>query len=64
MRKLTATICLTLAVFFGSVGISDSADFQRGMTAHDRGDYAIALREWTPLAEQGNAAAQTNLGQI
>ena len=27
-----------------------------------RGDFATALREWTPLAEQGHATAQYNLG--
>ena len=26
------------------------------------GDYATALREWRPFAEQGNASAQFNLG--
>ena len=32
MRNLTATICLTLAVLLGSVGVSWSADFQKGLT--------------------------------
>ena len=27
-------------------------------------DYATALREWTPLAEQGDARAQSNLGYM
>ena len=40
----------------------ESTDFQKGATAYGNGDYAAALREWTPLAEQGNARAQTNLG--
>ena len=62
MRNLTATICLTIAVLLGSAGISWSADFQKGLTAYKSGDFATALREWTPLAEQGNAAAQGNLG--
>ena len=39
-----------------------SADFQKGVTAYDSGDYASALREWTPLAKQGDAVAQYNLG--
>ena len=39
-----------------------SADFQKGLTAYQSGDFATALREWTPLAEQGNASAQYNLG--
>jgi len=38
------------------------ADFQDGFAAADRGDYATALREWRPLAEQGDASAQYNLG--
>ena len=62
MRKLTATLCLTVAVLLGSAGRSESADYQKGKTAYNRGDYATALREWKPLAEQGNADAQNNLG--
>jgi len=42
--------------------VSESADFQKGLTAYDNGDYATALREWKPLAEQGYYNAQNNLG--
>jgi len=52
MKNLTAILCLTLAVLLGSVGNSESADFQKGVTAYESGDYATALREWTPLAKQ------------
>ena len=38
------------------------ADFQKGLNAADSGDYPTALREWTPLAEQGHLDAQYNLG--
>jgi len=38
------------------------ADFAKGLTAAERGDYATALKEWRPLAEQGNADAQYRLG--
>ena len=62
MRNLTATLCLTLAVLLGSVGVSWSADFQKGLDAYKRFDYATALREWEPLAKQGDASAQFNLG--
>ena len=64
MIDLTATICLTIAVFVGSAGVSWSSGFQKGLTAYQNGDYATALREWTPLAKQGNARAQYNLGHI
>jgi len=38
------------------------ADFEKGFAAAQTGDFATALREWTPLAEQGYAPAQFNLG--
>ena len=38
------------------------ADFDAGMAAFERGDYATALQEWRPLAEQGHADAQNHLG--
>ncbi len=36
--------------------------FNAGVVAYKLGAYAMALREWRPLAEQGNAKAQYNLG--
>ncbi len=32
------------------------------MAAYQRGDYATAIREFRPLAEQGHANAQYKLG--
>ncbi len=40
------------------------ADFQAGLDAYERGDYHTAMKEWRPLAEQGLAAAQNNLGAM
>jgi TPR repeat protein len=40
------------------------ADLEAGVAAYQRGDYTTALREWRPLAEQGNADAQNNLGML
>ena len=40
------------------------ADFKAGEDAYHRGDYATAIRELRPLAEQGLAAAQFNLGLL
>ena len=64
MKNLTATLYLSFAVLLGSIGSSASADFQKGLTAFQSGDFATALREWTPLAEQGDAFAQHNLGAM
>ncbi len=62
MRKLTATLCLTVAVLLGSAGEVWSADYQKGKTAYNRGDYSTALLEFRPLAEQGHVDAQFHLG--
>ena len=43
---------------------SFSADLQKGLGAYYRGDYQAALREWRPLAKQGNVLAQANLGNM
>lgn len=40
------------------------ADFNTGLAAFEKGDFAIAIEEWTPLAEKGDMAAQFNLGVI
>ena len=50
-----------LTVLLGNAGVSLSADYQKGLDAANRGDFATALREWKPLAEQRNAVAQKNL---
>jgi TPR repeat protein len=36
--------------------------FDEGLAAYDKGDYEAAHREFLPLAEQGDAVAQYNLG--
>jgi hypothetical protein len=38
------------------------AGWDEATAAYKRGDYATAIRELRPLAEQGNAKAQSNLG--
>ena len=62
MKNVTTTLCLTIAVLLGSVGMSASADFQTGLTAYKSGDYVTALREFRPLAEQGDANVQFQIG--
>ena len=62
MKTLLTTLYLTLAVLLESTGMSEGADFQKGIDAYNKEGYATALCEWTPLVKQGNAAAQSNLG--
>ena len=58
MLRWMMRVALSLLVSFPSW----SADFGKGLAAAERGDYVTALREWRPLAEQGHAKAQFNLG--
>jgi len=60
MNRLLILPVLLLTLLVGTP--ASSADFQKGLTAAQSGDFATALREWTPLAKQGDAAAQYNLG--
>ncbi len=53
---------LLLAVVVVLVAAPACTDFDPGMEAYERGDYATALKELRPLAEQGIATAQYNLG--
>lgn len=41
---------------------AQSADFQTGLDAYENKDYATALAEFAPLAEQGDAKAQSRMG--
>ena len=50
------------AVLFTAVAFG--ADFAAGLAAYEKRDYAGAIREWRPLAEAGDAAAQFNLGLL
>ena len=40
------------------------AGFAEGARAYQRGDYATAWHAWLPLAQQGHATAQFNLGVL
>jgi TPR repeat protein len=57
MKKLTLA---TLLIF--SCATAWAADFYKGLAAAEAGDFATALTEWKPLAEQGDASVQYNLG--
>ena len=58
------SLVLTAAMLVGSVSVATAQDFQKGLSAYNAGDYTTALQEWTPLADQGYASVQFNLGQM
>ena len=62
MNRLLILPVLLLTLLVGTP--ASSADWKKGAAAYQSSDFATALREWTPLAKQGNADAQFNLGAM
>ncbi|HEV8328574.1 MAG TPA: tetratricopeptide repeat protein [Nitrospiraceae bacterium] len=63
-RLIPLEFTLALVLSIVCLAASARADFKAGENAYHRGDYATALREWQPLAKQGHAVAQYNLGLL
>ena len=58
MRTTLLACVLSLCL----VALGTAGPYDDGVRAFVRGDYNTALRLWRPLAEQGDAKAQFNLG--
>jgi TPR repeat protein len=58
------SVSVVVVLFLTLVATSARAGLDEARKAFLRGDYATALREWRPLAGQGVAKAQYNLGQM
>jgi hypothetical protein len=61
-KTLTFLLALTFLFLFSGSSVVFGDDFQDGFDAYDRKDYKTAYKLWLPLAEQGHAKAQHNLG--
>ena len=59
MNRITLILATVLSLVFTQV---TAQDFNKGYEAYKLGDYSTALKEWKPLAEQGNEKAQYLLG--
>jgi TonB family protein len=59
-RHACSSIFVAWLIF--AAGTAVAASIEDGQTAYNAGDYKTALEIWQPLAEQGNARAQNNLG--
>ena len=57
-RNLVSIILLLLVTLHSVL----AADFKKGLDAAKKGNFETALKEWRPLAEQGDSYAQYNLG--
>ena len=55
---------IAMLTFNVSCSVVFAGPLEDGLAAANRGDYATALRLWRPLADQGNADAQYNIGAV
>lgn len=62
--NLLRPILIAFALSFAALAPASAQDFLKASEALNRGDFATALREFRPLAEQGNALAQRILGDM
>ena len=62
MRNYPRQAIVLSLLFFANSGYA--ADYAKGFNAYSEGDYATALVEWQPLAEQGDSNGQFGLGLL
>ncbi len=62
MTRLLVLPVLLITLLLGTP--ASAADYQKGLDAWNKKDYATALREFRPFAEQGLADAQYLLGDM
>ena len=61
MNRITLILATVLSLAFTQV---TAQDFNKGYEAYEAVDYPTALKEFKPLAEQGNTGAQLMLGYM
>ena len=62
IRRFAAQIVAYMLLV--GLNAADAQDFGKGLAAARAGDFAAAISEWRPLADDGHAEAQFNLGAL
>ena len=60
--QIIRSIILALGFVVAGGVAAVGQDYGKGLAAAQSGDFATAFKEWLPLAEQGNADVQRNIG--
>ena len=63
MKAILRSGFLALAIMALAIP-ANAGPFEDGLAAYESKDYATALKLWQPLAEQDDAKAQFNLGNM
>ena len=64
MIRIIKVLVFGALLLLASSGHALLADYQKGLKAAQKDNYAVAYWEWTVAAEQGDAVAQLFLGQM
>jgi TPR repeat protein len=64
VKGITRTIVIVLTIITLGSGSPVWADYQAGVDAYTNRDFKVALEEWLPLAEEGDAIAQNSVAAL
>ena len=64
MKLFARTTVILLTIITMSVNAPARSDYQTGVDAYSNGNFKLALEEWMPLAEGGDATAQNSVGAL
>ena len=53
-----------MIIYFCLISNSYSADYEKGLAAARSGDFLKAIKDWKPLAEEGDASVQYSLARV
>jgi len=57
-------VLIVFGIMLSVPQVASAGSLEDAFAAANRGDFATALRLWGPLAQQGDASAQSNLGYM
>lgn len=64
MKLFARTTVILLTIITLGLSTPARSDYQTGVDAYSNGNFKLALQEWQPLAEAGDATAQNSVGAL
>ena len=61
---VNSAVMLLAGMLLTACGKAPQQAFQDGLEAYNKGDFKTAMENWKPIADSGDAGAQTNVGLL
>src|ERR1051325_9798640 len=61
---VNSAVMLLAGMLLTACGKAPQQAFQDGLEAYNKGDFKTAMENWKPIADSGDAGAQTNVGPL